>query len=221
MPLFHAAWLFATGIAAAQWLWLRPSYVLISLAPVAVLCAIAAFRAQRIVWLPMGALWLLLGAWCAWMEPHPAPASALAELSDGLLRTVEGTVIDTGHVRAELEQNVDEPSPVAPTQRIDLRVSTLEVVTDAADVQTAIEGGVRLTVRWPADASRANSPPFVPFRCGDRIRAVLRLLPPEIYRDPGVWNRADYLLDQGITSTASVGIDRIERMGRAPGALLA
>ena len=65
VPLFHAAWLFALGIALTQWLWLRPSFVLIALAALAVLCAIAALRAERIVWLPMAALWFLLGAWCA------------------------------------------------------------------------------------------------------------------------------------------------------------
>src|ERR1019366_370550 len=31
-------------------------------------------------------------------------------------------------------------------------------------------------------------------------------------------SRADYLLDQGITSTASVAIDRVDLLGLAPGA---
>ena len=57
--------------------------------------------------------------------------------------------------------------------------------------------------------------------CGERVRAVVRLLPPETYHDPGVWSRADYLLDQGITSTATVAIDRVERLGQAPGAFFA
>src|SRR5208337_3502482 len=109
VPLFHAAWLFAAGIALAQWFYLRPSLVLVALALVAVLCGVMALRAQRIAWLPVSALWLLLGAWCAQMEPHPAPAPALAALSDGLLRTVEGTVVDAGPVRGETEQNLDEP----------------------------------------------------------------------------------------------------------------
>ncbi|MGB6743900.1 MAG: ComEC/Rec2 family competence protein, partial [Terracidiphilus sp.] len=204
MPLFHAAWLFAAGIVVAHWLWLRPSLVLIALALIAGLSCVAALRAQRIAWLPLAALWLLLGAWCALMEPQPAPAPALAALSDDLLRTVEGTVIDTGPIRTETEQNVDEPITESPSQRIDLRVSTLEQVTDTSDAQLPVSGRVRLTVRWPP----ANSPPQ-PFRCGERIRAVVRLLPPETYHDPGVWSRASYLLDQGITSTATVAIDRI------------
>ena len=49
------------GIAATHWLWLRPSLVLIALALVAVLCGVAAFRAQRIAWLPLAVLWLPAG----------------------------------------------------------------------------------------------------------------------------------------------------------------
>jgi competence protein ComEC len=217
VPLFHAAWLFAGGIAASQALWLRPSLVLVALGLVAVVCGVAAFRAQRIVWLPLAVLWLLLGAWCAWMEPHPAPAPALAALSDNLLRTVEGTVVDAGPVRGETEQNLDEPASAQQqaqltSQRIDLRISSVEVVTDTEDVQAPVKGGVRLTVRWPQN-------PFIPqpFQCGERVRAVVRLLPPEVYHDPGVWSREEFLVEQGITSTATVGIERLERIGQAQG----
>jgi len=228
VPLFHAAWLFATGIAATAWLWLQPSLVLVALALLAVLCCVAAFRAQRIAWLPLAVLWLLLGAWCAEMQPHPAPAPALAALSNGLLRTVEGTVVNAGPVRGETEQNLidhgdqvepaeSQPLPAQqPSQRIDLRVSSLEVVTDADDVQAPAEGGVRLTVRWPQTPAGEQ-----PFQCGERIRAVVRLLPPEVYHDPGVWSREDFLVDQGITSTATVAIDRVDRLGSSPGRYLA
>src|SRR5580658_10123319 len=124
VPLFHAACLFAAGIALAHWLWLRPSLILVTLAPLAILCALAASRAQRIVWLPLATLWFLLGAWCAQMEPQPAPAPALAALSDNLLRSVEGTIVDAGPIRQELEEDLDESTnPQRPTQRIDLRVS--------------------------------------------------------------------------------------------------
>ncbi len=218
VPLFHAAWLFAAGIIVASRLWLRPPLVLIALALVAALSSVAALRAHRIVWLPLAAMWLLLGAWCGEMEPRPAPAPELAALSDGLLRTVEGTVVDAGPVRTELERNVDEPSTTALSQRVDQRVATVEVVTDQSDAQAPASGGVRLTVRWPMDAV-ANIDAQA-FRCGERVRAVVRLLPPETYHDPGVWSRADYLLDQGITSTATVAADRVERLGRTPGSFL-
>jgi competence protein ComEC len=214
VPLFHAAWLFAAGIGLAGRFWLQPSVVLIALALTAAVCGLAALRGQRIVWLPLAALWLLLGAWCGEMEPHPAPAPALAALSDGLLRTVEGTVVGTGPLRTELEQNVDEPSAASPSERVDLRVESVEVVNDESDAQALVGGGVRLTVRWPAGQAATA------FACGDRVRAVVRLLPPETYHDPGVWSRADFLLDEGITSTATVVADHVDRIGRSPGAFL-
>ena len=215
VPLFHAAWLFAAGIVVASRVWVQPSWVLVALAIVAALCVVAVGRgryAQRIAWLPLAVLWILLGAWCAEMEPQPAAAPELAALSDGLLRTVEGTVVDAGPVRTELEQNVDEPTATAPSQMINVRVATVEVVTDESDAQAPVAGGVRLTVRWPADAQGGAQARVSAFQCGERIRAVVRLLRPESYRDPGVWSRADYLLDQGITSTASVAMDRVERL---------
>ena len=233
IPLFHAAWLFAVGIAATEAMWLRPSQVLVALVLVAVLCGVAALRAQRIVWLPLAVLWLLLGAWCAEMEQHPAPAPAVVALSDGLLRTVEGTVVDAGPVRGETEQNLidhewhdnhNEPAETAqqpaqrPSQRIDLRISSMEVVTDTDDAQTPVEGGVRLTVRWAENSAGPAGQQI--FRCGERIRAVVRLLPPEVYHDPGVWSREDFLVDQGITSTATVSIDRVDRLGPSPGRFL-
>ena len=131
--------------------------MLVALVLVAALCGVAVSRggrAQRIAWLPLAALWLLLGAWCGEMEPQPAAAPELAALSDGLLRTVEGTVVDAGPVRTELEQNVDEPTATAPTQRMDLRVATVEVVNDESDAQAPVGGGVRLTVRWPVGCAR-------------------------------------------------------------------
>jgi competence protein ComEC len=220
VPLFHAAWLFAAGITLAHWLWLRPSLVLVGIFLVGGLCVLAAFRAERIAFLPLAVLWVLLGAWCAQMEPYPAPAPALAALSDGLLRTVEGTVVDAGPVRSETEQDLDAPAtPQRPSQRIDLGISTLEVVTDDSDAQAPVSGGVRLTIRWPANQSAQPAPQ--PFRCGDRLRAVVRLLPPETYHDPGVWSREDYLLDQGITSAATVNFDQVERVGRSPAPSLA
>lgn len=203
-PLFHAAWLFALGIVISHFIWLRPAYLLIALAPVALLCAVAAVRAQRAAWLPLAVLWCLLGAWCAEMQPQPAPSPALAPLSDGLMRTVEGTIISAGPMREEVAQDVDEDSSTTPTQRLDLEVSSVEVVTDQEDEQTAMQGGVRLTVRWPDGEAAASG-----FHCGERVRADARLMQPGVYRDPGAWDRRGYLLDQGITATATVKPDRI------------
>ena len=203
-PLFHAAWLFALGIVISHLVLLRPAYLLLALAPVACLCVIATLRMLRAAWLPLAFLWCLLGAWCGEMQPQPAPAPMLAPLTDGLLRTVEGTIINAGPMREEVAQDLDAGNETAQMQRLDLQISSVEVVTDEEDALRAMQGGVRLTVRWPdgdAPASRID--------CGDRVRVDAQLTRPEVYRDPGAWNRRDYLLDQGITATATVKPDRI------------
>ena len=205
VPLFHAAWLFALGILAAHYVWLRPAWLLVALAPIAMFSALAAIRAQRIMWLPLGILWCALGAWCAEMQPQPSPEPELTALSDGLMRTVEGTIIDAAPVRDEPSTENDGKPENAPSQRIDLRLTTVEVVSDTEDTQKATTGTVRMNVRWPEGQMR---PPG--FGCGQRIRADARLMVPDAYRDPGAWNYRNYLLDQGITSTATLKADRID-----------
>lgn len=208
VPLFHAAWLFAIGIVIAHFVWLRPSYLLLALAPTAVLCGLGAARAQRIAWLPVAVLWCLLGAWCAEMQPQPAPDATIASLSDGLIRNVEGTIVDARPVRAELEQNVDESSSLQPTQQLDLRVRSIEMVSDNEDRQVPVQGGVRLMVRWPAGESALTG-----FGCGEAVLVEARLMRPQEYRDPGAWSRSDYLLEQDLTSTATANADRVKVIG--------
>ena len=126
------------------------------------------------------------------------------------MRTVEGTIISAGPMREEVAQDVNEGSATALTQRLDLEISSVEVVTDEEDSQRAMQGGVRLTVRWPDGGAPASG-----FHCGDPVRADARLARPEIYRDPGAWDRRSYLLDRGITATATGKPDRIAIIERA------
>ena len=207
-PLFHAAWLFAIGIVVAHYLWMRPAWLLLSLAPIAVLSGLAAIRAQRLIWLPLGVLWCILGVWCAEMQPQPSPDPSLVALSDGLMRTVEGTVIDSAPVRDGPDTETSGFPEEGPAQRIDVRTSSVEFVSDTEDVQKPASGTVRMTVRWPANVAAP-----VGFSCGQRIRSDARLLLPNVYHDPGAWNYRDYLLEQGITSTATVKADRVMQFG--------
>jgi len=92
------------------------------------------------------------------------------------------------------------------------------VVTDDADQQAPVEGVVRLNVHWPFGANEAGA--LQPFRCGDRIRALVQLRPPDDYHDPGVWSREEYQLAQGISSSGTVKMARVDRLGRAPGLLI-
>lgn len=206
MPLFHAAWLFALGIALAHAVWLRPSWLLCALAPVAALWWLAMCRAERIAWTVMAALWMILGAWCGVMEPQPAQSPQLAAVSDGLLRDVEGTVVSANAVRDGSLMDADSEDDDSPSQRVDIEVTRIEQVNDSIDQMHTATGGVRLTVLWPEGSTPQT------LLCGDHVRASVQLLRPVDFRDAGAWSRSSYLLDQGITSTAAVRASRIEKL---------
>jgi competence protein ComEC len=88
----------------------------------------------------------------------------------------------------------------------------VETVNDSADLQMPMNGRVRLTVRWPEEDGSVSMAKAHLFPFGERLRAVARLLQPETYHDPGVWSREQFLVEQGITATASVSANRIERI---------
>jgi len=220
VPLFYAACLFAMGIALTKVLSFQSSVVLLALAAAGCVCVLAACRTPRLVSLPLATMGCLLGTWCALMEPQAAADAPLAAISDGLARTVEGTIVAVGPIRFDADPNLLDPAHPDPSltrpasQRIDIRLSSVELVSDQADVQAPMAGEVRLTVRWP---SQTGENPFLDreahaFRCGEQVRAVARLLQPETYHDPGVWNPEQFLVGQGITATSSVNADRIERV---------
>lgn len=210
-PLFQAACLYALGIAAARKLWIPPSHLLVSLLLLALLSACSARFTLRLVWLPVSLLWILLGAWCAEMEVEPQPSKDLALLSDGLLRTIEGTITTASPVRHEVEQDVDDPVQAREryVQRVEVRFTGVEVITDATDEIEPMAGGARLTLRW-------TLPPASPFSCGQRIRADVRLLQPETYHDAGAWNSAEYLASRGITATGAVDATQPQVLPAAP-----
>jgi competence protein ComEC len=214
IPLFYAALLFLTGIVLSHYQYLRPGYLLAGLLPLGIVAVFTLWKVPRLNWLPIGTIWLVLGLWSAETEPSPAPNPAIARLSDGLLRTVEGTVTDAGPVRGreaagggleDQEAGMLAALPDEQIQRMDVQLDSAEVVTDMQDTMQPIlhakSAKLRLSIAWPEGLSRST---VEQIRCGQQIRAVVRILPPEVFHDPGVWSRATYLESQEISASASV-----------------
>ena len=219
IPLFYAALPYLAGIVLTHFVYLRPGPLLAGLPLLAIVAVLAILYAPRMRWIPITALWLSLGAWSGEMEPEPAPNAALASLSDGLLRTVEGTVVaaeplrdggaeavgedtDSGAAGLSAEAENQTPQRIQMMQRVDLEVAAAEVVTDAKDQMQAIpkDGGsrVRVTIRWPAGSAPLE------VACGQRIHLVIQLHTPEVFHDPGVWDRTSYLETQMVSATAAL-----------------
>ena len=218
IPMFYAALCFLAGIIAVRLHPLRASFLLIGVLLLAVTALIAIWKAPRMTWTVVALLWTVLGAWSAEMQPSPSPNPVVIQLADGLLRTVEGTVVDAGPMRtAEQDEDDDTDSgegaasgrgfreATGAIQRLDLQLTAAETVTDEKDAVVPVEkdrdARIRLSLHWPEAVAPA-------LQCGDTIRAVVRVQTTDVYHDPGVWSRAEWLESQDVTAGATLDASR-------------
>ncbi len=210
-PLLVAAICFALGIVAAhRW---QPSVVLLcALVLLAVLTLLGLRGRAWSAVVAVAALWCVTGLWCAELQPAPPSQQPLFAFADGLSRTVRGRVIQVRALpgpAAENDADVDptlwiERQPEAPSVlSVDLAIDTVEQLTPDVSWMQPVTGGVRITIIGDLPAPT----------CGEVLEAPLRLKVPERYRDPGAWQYADYLLDQGIGTHANVKAARVQRLG--------
>ncbi len=214
-PLFCAAVLFASGVLLAQAFYLRPAWLLAALFVLAVVSWVSILRAPRTAWISLIALWVILGFWSAQTTPQPAQSPDIHALNDGLLRTLEGTVIaaEPLHREEEAEEPVDQDSTSSnlPTssQTFDMQVARAESITDTADLLLALPASsaqrIRVTAAWRRNLATT-------LHCGDQIRIVMQMHPPAVYHDPGVWNRELYLATQSVSASGSVRADLPDRL---------
>jgi competence protein ComEC len=207
VPLLTACTCFAVGdLFALRW---QPTLLLAAAALLLFALSLVSLRkAARIAIVPTYALWIVLGCWCAQIEPPIPQQQALRTLADGLTRDVQGTVIrvrtlpPTPHnsPHPAFEPDAWEADPDPDTQSIDLDVQTVEYLTPDLSVMQPTTGGIRFNVNGPQLA----------LHCGDLIDVPLRLRSPDVYRDPGAWSYADYLLSEGIGATGSAKSSRVQ-----------
>lgn len=104
----------------------------------------------------------------------------------------------TAHVIAE--GNVQSVAPDTFRQRIDVETEKIE----DARVTRDIVQGVRLTIFQEAGRKKPTiSHPMPLFHYGQRIRFPATLIAPRNYRNPGAFDYAGYLHDEGVTALAS------------------
>ncbi len=230
-PLLAAACWFALGEVMARNP--HPAAVLLITLAALLLLAFAALRySPRVALLPVAAVWIAVGSWCAEFQPFPPSQRALAAYADGLSRQVRGRVLrvrtlppqaeDANHDQETgwwPEKEETEEAAVAGALSIDLQVDAVEEVTPDVTWMNPTPGGVRMNVV----ADRARSEGAVPdtsrallslsaLQCGDGVQAPMRLKIPERYRDLGAWQYADYLLEQGIGASATVRASKLARL---------
>jgi competence protein ComEC len=229
-PLLAAAICFTLGEALTRIPPATPRITLLlffGTASLIALTLVALRRAPRTATLAVLAVWIAAGLWSAQIEPAAPPQTALLAYADGLSRTVEARVIRIrplpARTRADADSDPDQweegtgrAGSNAASTALDLDLTAIEDVTPEISRMLPIAGGIRATLF----ASRDAQPPPA-LHCGDLVELPLRLRPPERYRDPGVWQYADYLLDQHIAATASAPAAKLRILSPSSGNLAA
>jgi competence protein ComEC len=207
VPLLTACACFALGdLLALRW---QPTLLLAAATLLLFALSLISLRkATRVAIVPVYALWIAIGCWCALIEPAIPQQQALHHLADGLTRDVHGTVIRVRTLpppprnspHPAFEPGAWDADPDPDTQSVDIDVQSVEYLTPDLSVMQPTAGGIRFTVNGPQLA----------LHCGDLIDVPLRLRTPDVYRDPGAWSYADYLLEEGIGATGSARSSRVQ-----------
>ncbi len=233
-PLLAAAVWFALGEVMARNR--QPAVVLLLALMVLAGVAFVGLRwSLRVAVLPLAAVWMVVGMWCAEVQPVPLPQTALQSYADGLSRQVRGRVVRVRELpprQKAVDQDNDpawwmEKEPdAAEAVSIDLQVEAVEEVTPDVSRMVPVPGGVRVTVLMDGGTNGAEethvreygheAPGFESLpdlKCGDVVEGPMRLKVPERYRDPGAWQYEDYLLAQGMGVHATVKASKVTLLG--------
>ncbi len=205
-PALLMAICFACGDAAAQRLWLPPGQILLALALLALVAATAVIRAMRVAPGAAATLCILLGTFCAEVQPRPPATTPLERIAFATPTATPATrrlgietthIVDGSVVRTTPPRLIDTFAPYSDiirherSQQIDLRVSSVD------DQKLSASEGLRLTLYAPADAA------FPPLTCGRTLRGPVAMHTEERFLDPGVWDASAWLRQQGIAALGS------------------
>jgi competence protein ComEC len=236
-PLLTAACWFALGEVISRNR--QPAVILLIATVLLSLLTLAALRwSLRIAIVPVAAVWMAIGCWCAEIQPAPPTQRALTSYADGLSRQLRGHVMrvralppqheDSDHDKEGgwwAEKEADEEAAAVGALSVDMQVDSIEEVTPDISRMVPMTGGVRMNViaDKPSNHEPRNTAAAIgalpALKCGDVVEAPMRIKVAERYRDPGAWQYADYLLAQGIGVHASVRTSKISLLDGSNGSL--
>lgn len=212
-PLAAAALWFAAGILLAHWQQTQMVSVpvvemLAGLALLGGIACLAIVRRERLAWLPVAAIWMVLGLAAAQWQPSPDYPVKLLGFADNLSRDAIGHVIRVRPAAVADSADFDsvpawestEERPGVHPLTVDLQIDAIEDITPDESRMVPVSGGVRVSL---SNADGLN------LTCGDRVALPLRLRVPQRYRDPGAFQYADFLLSQGIAVEANARAERL------------
>ncbi len=205
VPMLAAALCFAIGdVLTRNW---QPTRLLVLAAALLIsLTVFSRYYAPRIMVAAALAFWIVVGCWCAEIEPSVPTHPELQSYADGLSRNVRGRITRVRLLPAQpsdtdiqtlqpwqIEPGGWELDTAPPRESIDLDIAAVEDITPDISTMRPLTGGVRIVL--------TGEP--VALHCGEEIELPLRMRTPDVYRDPGAFSYANQLLAEGIDLTAS------------------
>lgn len=218
-PMLLLALSFAAGILYRVH-WQPPTHMVATVLLLMVTAAVGVWRAPRLAWVAAVACWAALGWTAASLEPTGVDASLL-RYADGLHRSLEGRVTAVRKLPPQSPPSealrAGEPPPdeetayaareplAAARYSMTVEASRIEEVTPDLSRMVPMQGSTRLTLYSPTHGPLTLPP------CGATVELTARLHPPQHYMDPGVWQYADALAQEGISAggTANAGSLRV------------
>jgi len=203
-PMLIYAGFFAVGIGLTQWQWVTPAVLVYVIAVCGGLTCLATLRAPRVMLLTLCVMWCGLGWLASELEPQTTIQTEVLHDANGLSRRMTGSIERVSPIRDDggAEQGV----------QLDVRLNTIEELSTNASQMVPIVGGVRLMVYEKSGVAIQH------WRCGENISTNAMLHPSEKFLDPGAWDYAAYLAQQGVSVRAAVDDDAIHHdSGEAAG----
>lgn len=209
--MFWATLAFCGGIWIGERAWRPPVWWIVA----AAVCLTAALfflnRRPRIASLVTLGAFVCLGAFAIQCRPGDDGVGGANSQASGAEATI------TAHVKTE--GNLEYDGHGSWRQQLDLTTEQVESENQSQQVNFGVRVNVYSKVAESDESERPTLPeqglssstqPMRLLRYGERIRFVATLVAPRNFRNPGAFDYAGYLRDQGISATVSVKYEKIE-----------
>jgi competence protein ComEC len=200
--MLWAALSYAGGIVTGFYVWRPPLWWLIA---ALVFCASAAYflrrRARAALALGLSALFVLGALMMQVRVPDGHGSADILAYADGR------DLVVTAHVTKE--GNLRDQSHGDAQQRVDLETEQIETGSETL----AIRSGLRVSIyghEAKNESDESVATPMHLFRYGEHLRFPAKLYPPRNFRNPGAFDYAGYLRENGIAALGSTKADTVE-----------
>lgn len=198
-PVFWAACAFSAGIIVGNYVWRPPCLWIV--AGIVFITSASYLIKKRAVFSRSLALAALFGAGALSIQLSRTATSGSPALPSG-----DEAVTVTAHVISE--GNIQPEVAGSWRQRIDVETEAIGSANQSGNVAL----GVRLSVYQDEHRGVPRSPVMPLFRYGQRIRFPAELIRPLNFRNPGAFDYAGYLRDNGIAALASTKYEKVESL---------